>query len=172
MPRLGVKINYICYWSDAFVNPEVERTQVPVRFDPFDAGVAYAFIKGRWVRCISEHHAHFAGRSEREMMLATVELRRRNRRHTQQLAVTARRLADFLASLEAEEILLEQRLRDAEAKDVLAIIEGDRVYESRRTRSLPEMASDEEKGEAGEAGGQFPGNAIPRSDTLAIYEDY
>jgi len=54
-PGRGVKLHYLYYWSDAFVDPEAEGTQVPVRYDPFDAGVAYAFVKKRWVRCISEH---------------------------------------------------------------------------------------------------------------------
>lgn len=120
MPRLGVKINALCYWSDALLDPEVEKTQVPVRYDPFDAGVAYAFIKGRWVQCLSEHYAIFAGRSEREIQLATAELRKRNQLHSQQFTITARKLADFLTSLEAEEILLEQRLRDTEAREMLS----------------------------------------------------
>ncbi len=39
-PGKGIKVNYLYYWSDAFRNPEVERTKVPVRYDPFDIGVA------------------------------------------------------------------------------------------------------------------------------------
>ena len=116
MPHLGVKINALCYWSDALLDPEVGKMQVPIRYDPFDAGIAYAFIKGHWVQCLSEHYAIFAGRSEREIQLATAELRKRNQLHRQRLTITARKLADFLASLEAEELLLEQRLRDAEAR--------------------------------------------------------
>ena len=119
MPHLGVKINALCYWSDALLDPEMEKTQVPIRYDPFDAGVAYAFIKGRWVHCLSEHYAIFAGRSEREIQLATAELRKRNQLHGQQFTITARKLADFLSSLEAEELLLEQRLRDTEAREML-----------------------------------------------------
>jgi transposase InsO family protein len=120
MPHLGIKINSLCYWSDALLDPETEKTQVPVRYDPFDAGAAYAFIKGRWVQCLSEHYAIFAGRSEREIQLATTELRKRNQIHGQQFTITARKLADFLTSLEAEELLLEQRLKDIEAREVLA----------------------------------------------------
>ena len=119
MPHMGVKINSLFYWSDAFLNPEVEKTQVPVRYDPFNAGAAYAFIKGYWVQCLSEHYAIFAGRSEREIQLATAELRKRNQLHGQQFTLTARKLADFLSSLEAEELLLEQRLRDTEAREIL-----------------------------------------------------
>ena len=53
MPHLGVKINGLCYWSDALLDPEMEKTQVPIRYDPFDAGIAYAFLKGRWTQCLS-----------------------------------------------------------------------------------------------------------------------
>jgi transposase InsO family protein len=123
-PGRGIKVNYLYYWSDAFLDPEVEGTQVPVRYDPFDAGVAYAFIRKRWVRCISEHHARFAGRSEREIQLASAELHRRHQRHHQQFRVTARQLADFLASVEGEEVVLEQRVRDAEARTTLEPLVG------------------------------------------------
>jgi transposase InsO family protein len=119
MPHMGVKVNSLFYWSDAFLNPEVEKTQVPVRYDPFDAGIAYAFIKGHWVQCLSEHYAIFSRRSEREIQLATAELRKRNQLHGQQFTLTARKLADFLSSLEAEELLLEQRLRDTETREML-----------------------------------------------------
>src|SRR5439155_964875 len=78
-----------------------------------------------WVRCISEHHARFAGRSEREIQLASAELRRRQQRHGQHLRITARQLADFLGSLEAEEAVLEQRLRDSESRSVLHPLVGD-----------------------------------------------
>lgn len=115
--RLGVKIQHVYYWADAFLDPELERTALPVRFDPFDAGSAYAFVKGQWVRCISEHYAELAGRSEREIQLAAAELRRRRQRHAQRLSITARQLADFLVSVEAEEVLLEQRLRDGARRE-------------------------------------------------------
>lgn len=117
-PNVGVQINYLYYWSDAFRDAEVERTRVPVRYDPFNAGIAYAFVKGHWVNCISEYYSRFKGRSEQEMKLATAELRQRQRQHTRRFTITARRLAEFLDSVEAEEVLLEQQLRDAEGRHV------------------------------------------------------
>lgn len=158
VPCLGVKIHYIHYWAEAFLDPEVEGIQVPVRFDPFDAGTAYAFVKGRWVRCFSEHYARFAGHSEREMMLATAELRKRRQRHNQQSTLTARQLADFLASLEAEELLLEQRLRDTQTREVLAP-----VAEARSVPGGSQIAETELPTESKPAA---PGNP------LTIYEDY
>jgi len=117
-PNRGVKINYIYYWADAFRSPRIETSWVPVRYDPFDAGIAYAYVRGDWVQCISEHYAALSGHSEREMMLATAELRQRHREHGRSFNLTARKLADFVNSLEGEERLLEQRLRDGALKAI------------------------------------------------------
>jgi putative transposase len=118
VPGKGIQIHYLYYWSDLFRNPEVEKQNVPVRYDPFDAGTAYAFVNGQWTECHSEHYAVFNGRSEREVLLASQELRRSRQCHSQQLKVTAGKLAVFLASVEAEEVLLEQRLCDTESRCV------------------------------------------------------
>ena len=170
-PGRGVRLHCIYYWSDVFVDPEAEGTQVPVRYDPFDAGVAYAYVKKRWVRCISEHYARFAGRSEREVQLASAELRRRQQRHGQHLRITARQLADFLASLEAEEVVLEQRLRDTEARSVLEPLVGGPGFDKSVIAVL----------KAADAGGadleldDVPGRGGPGAtsgEALVIYEDY
>lgn len=120
----GVKINSIYYWSESFRNPEVERSSVEVRYDPFDAGKAYAFVSGSWVECHSEYYSILRNRSEREIKVATEELRRRRSLHSQQFNVTAKKLAEFLESVEAEEQLLAQRQRDREMQQVITQING------------------------------------------------
>ena len=97
VPGKGVKMHHIFYWTPALRDPEVEQSQVPVRYDPYDAGTAYAYVRKRWVQCISEHYGTLHGKSEREIMLATAELRRRAQQHTAQFTVTAKKLAAFLA---------------------------------------------------------------------------
>ncbi len=86
--------------------------------------MAYAYVNKKWQPCISDYRHDFKGRSEREIQLATAELRKRNQRHGQQFNVSQKQLALFLRSPEAAEILLMQRLRDSEAKGVLATING------------------------------------------------
>lgn len=76
--------------------------------------------------CHSEHYRAFQGRTEREVMLASSELRRLQRRPGVLFQASAKKLAAFLTSLEAQETLLTQRLRDHETKKVLAVIEGKR----------------------------------------------
>jgi len=126
-PGRGVKIKNLFYWAkgDGFRDhPELEKTPLPVRYDPYDMGHAYVFLKDRWVECISEHYARFKGRSERELQIAAEELRKRNHRHSQQFTITAAKLAEFVTSVEAHEALLAQRQRDSEVKAVFALMEG------------------------------------------------
>ncbi|MGI8746612.1 MAG: Mu transposase C-terminal domain-containing protein [Bryobacteraceae bacterium] len=115
-PGRGVKIHNLYYWSDAFRAPDVEKQHVAIRYDPFDAGTAYAFVNKEWTECHSEYFAVFQGRSEKELMLATEELRKSMQHQSGEFSITSRKLAEFLDSVEAEEILLEQRLGDKESR--------------------------------------------------------
>jgi putative transposase len=117
-PGRGVKINHVYYWSEALRDPTIEHSQAGVRYDPFDAGVAYVFAGGRWVRCHSEYYLALRGRSEKEVALASTELRRRHQCHSHGFEITAKKLAEFLASVESEEALLLQRQRDRESRNV------------------------------------------------------
>lgn len=116
----GVKINYLNYWStdDSFRQPDVEGTQVPVRYDPFDMGTAYAFVQGQWVRCISEHYALLQGRTEKEVRYASQELRRQKQQYAKHITVRAKEIAVFLESSEAQEALQLQRLHDMAVTDI------------------------------------------------------
>ncbi len=123
-PGHGVKVNYLYYWCDAFRQPSVERTAVPVRYDPFNAGIAYAYVNGVWERCISERYAAFQGRTEREMSIASLTLRQQKRLDRQQAEINAKTLAAFLVSVEGQEVLLEQQLKDNAAQQVRSSIFG------------------------------------------------
>ena len=57
-------------------------------------------------------------------MIASKELRALKSSHSQQFTVSAKKLADFLESVEAEEAMLMQRLCDAEGRKVLEKING------------------------------------------------
>ncbi|MCE7990308.1 MAG: integrase, partial [Caldilinea sp. CFX5] len=60
----GVKIEHIYYWHDWMYRPDIRGTLVPVRYDPFNAGIAYAYLNKEWVRCTSEYFAVFNNRTE------------------------------------------------------------------------------------------------------------
>jgi putative transposase len=82
-------------------------------------GVAYAYVEGRWVKCISQYYSTFMGRSEKEVLLAAHEIRQSSKRHATSTNISAKRLADFIASVTEHEALLLQRLRDLEAFSLL-----------------------------------------------------
>ena len=137
----GVKINYNYYWTDEFRNPDIENTRVPVRYDPFDGGTAWAYVGKRWLKCDACHWQAFNGRSQKEIMLATAELRKQRRRHSGRAVISARTLADFLTTVEAKEILLPQRAKDAALHEVLAVIDGHRAAMPAPSRQQPSPTS-------------------------------
>lgn len=115
-PGRGVCIHYLYYWCDAF--RQHHNARVSVKYDPFDTGIAFAFVNGVWERCICEKYAVFQGRSEREMRLAATLLRQQLRRNRQRTELNAHLLATFLASAEGQETLLEQQLKDRATQTV------------------------------------------------------
>ena len=137
-PSKGVKINYLYYWStdEEFLSPEIEGTNVPIRYDPFDLGTAYAYVKDHWVPCISQYYNSFHGRSEREVKLASLELRRSKQKHAQRVTLSAKEKAAYLEGAEAKEALLLQRLHDLARQDVCALIEGSSTGKSNQNRQF------------------------------------
>jgi transposase InsO family protein len=117
IPNQGVKINHLYYWHNSFRNGSIEKTRVSVRYDPRDAGIAYAYVRKQWVRCISQYYSVFKGRSEREIQLATQELRQQYKQHSKRFTITAKALAVFLEGTEITESILMQRLKDGEVRD-------------------------------------------------------
>lgn len=163
-PGRGVKINYIYYWCAAFRDGEIEGREVAVRYDPYDAGRAYAYVRNGWHQCLSEYYHIFHDRSERELMIAAAELRRRNQNHQRGLPITASRLASFLKTAENEEALLIQRRRDAA---VGATSMG-------RKMASEESARNAETGKvaAVETDPAEPEESFVDFDELEIYEEY
>lgn len=69
------EIENIYYWHDLMYRPDILGTQVAVRYDPFNVGVAYAYLDHTWVRCTSEHYVTFHNRTEQELQIAREESR-------------------------------------------------------------------------------------------------
>ena len=118
-PRTGIVIDRIHYWHGDMRSAAVRRKKVPVRVDPHDLAHVVAFIGGRWVLCLAECAADFAGRSRRELRLAGMELRHRRRGAAKRQAVRVRELASMLRELAQTEQGLLQMRRDAERRAVL-----------------------------------------------------
>lgn len=112
----GIKINYRWFKSDVFLLPGMLGQQVPARYDPFNQGVAYAYVGDEWHPCKSEYFAIFSKYSERAIRLATERLHLMDRVSGRKAAINSERLAIFLESQEGEEALSIQARNDAEAQ--------------------------------------------------------
>lgn len=160
----GIIINCVRYWAEAFRDPSVENRDVQVRYDPFDIGTAYAFVRNCWTECHSEHYVALQGRTEKEIMLASKEIRRRSQLHSRErFTLTARKLADFLESADAEEKCLLQRLRDRESS---SLRQNDLML-------IPGPASEQETSWASESESATPLTSVPmQTEATAVYGDF
>lgn len=120
----GVKMNYIYYWHEAFRSAEIAGAQVPVRYDPENMGIGYAYIRKRWVSCLSEHYHRLKGRSEKMVKLATEELRQQNRLLGQNKGISAWRIVEFLEKIDKEEQYFVDLYRDIDNRIATGIAEG------------------------------------------------
>lgn len=121
-PGAGVKIHGFYYWNDMFRSQKYQNTQVKVRFDPFNIGEAYAYLNNSWTKLISEHYTILKGRTLKEIQMASEELRKRNKIKGIERERTTKELVDFLTSLESQELLELQRLKDKANKKVVQSI--------------------------------------------------
>src|SRR2546421_2880289 len=139
----GIQFHYLLYWNDVLASPGVVGTKLKLRFDPFDMSHVYVFVHNHWIECITQsHYGQLHGHSEREIVLASAEMRAQNRKSHTRLPIDAKRLADFLAKIEAHEAVLLQRQRDTENQIVVYRIEQkESVLLQTKEPVLPEAKS-------------------------------
>jgi putative transposase len=93
----GITINGSQYWHERMMASDVAGQTVPVRFEPYDMGVAYAYIDGQWLECVADAYAQVHGRSEKEWNLILDEWREHQRQHAQKrVTLNGPLLAQFL----------------------------------------------------------------------------
>ena len=96
-------------------SPSVFGQTVPVRYEPYNMGFAYAYIGGQWIECIADAFLQVHGRSEHEWNLILEEWREHQRQHNlKRVTLNGKLLAEFLRELEKDEAWQLQRLRDLE----------------------------------------------------------
>jgi hypothetical protein len=88
--------------------------------------------------------------------LASAELRKRYQNHAGEAAVTAKRLADFLASAQTHEQILLQRFQDMEARDVFAQMEGHESPEDELIPPSPHSSSSVSPAQISRTPGESP----------------
>ena len=158
-PSRGLTVNGLHSWHERMRAPAVAGQSVPVRYEPYDMGVVYAFVEWQWLTCVADAFALVHGRSEREWQLILEEWRAQRRQHGQKrLTVNGPLLAQFLEAVAAEEQILLQRQRDLEEQGLRDALLGARTLAPLHELERP---PDEE-----DAGDDLDLATIPR------YEEY
>lgn len=113
----GFVLGEFTYWNDSFHDPALSNKDIPVRYDPFDKGVAWVFVKGRWVECHSNFYSQMRGKTEKQIRIATeIEGKLRSSSAAARRTIRPRVIADILSNAAQYEELNRQRLRDLEVQ--------------------------------------------------------
>jgi len=129
----GIKLFGHYYQNEVFTERSLIGQLVPIRYDPFDIGVLYAFVQNQWLPCQSQFYAQLSGRSERELAIITAELRKSAQGDTESHGLSAA----FLEKAEGHQAVLLQRLKDLESHPILDALSGGPRAEAPAKRSTP-----------------------------------
>ena len=143
-PGKGVKLTYSYYWCPKFRDPKVENSNVEVRYDPFNIGIAYVLINNNWEKCLSEEYAIFNGKTEKQLQLITEALREKKKYYSKSRVITAKMVAKFvLESEDIEEKLRLEKYKPVETKPDLKIVENNSLSDKANTKL--EILEDEDE---------------------------
>jgi len=140
----GIVVNGLRYGNPLMRSSPDAGKCVPVRYEPFDMSIAYAFVEGQWLHCTADAFLQVQGRSEREWQLILDEWREQQRQHgRRRVSIDGPLLARFLEELATEEQLLLQQQRDLEGLLIREAIVGQSQM-ARQEPSASEQEIDEE----------------------------
>jgi putative transposase len=113
----GVLVNGFRYWSDVCRGPGLNKKDVDVRFDPFDMGVAWVFVRGSWVECHSQYYSQMRGKTLKQVQIATaVYSRRQALSGARRRSITPRIIAVMLNAAQRDEEIRRQQLLEVESQ--------------------------------------------------------
>jgi putative transposase len=139
----GITVNGLQYWHERMMASDIAGQTVPVRFEPYDMGVVYAYIDGQWLGCIADAYAQVHGRSEKEWNLILDEWREHQRQHAQKrVTLNGPLLAQFLQQVEQEETFSLQHEREYEEQALRSASLGSHSRLPRSDEIPPEITID------------------------------
>ncbi|AJI08701.1 MULTISPECIES: DDE-type integrase/transposase/recombinase [Bacillus] len=110
-PGKGVVFNNVWYWNEGFKNPKIEKTNVDLKYDPFNVGILYAYVNKKWVKCISEYYYLLEGKTHKQLQIITEEIRYK-------LGIKGRislkQIATFIPTIESHEKVIKQAIIEQE----------------------------------------------------------
>jgi hypothetical protein len=105
-PGRGVVVNYLEYWSERLLDPDLANKMLRVRFNRLDVSTVFVEIDGAWVECYCRHYAEM-----KEVSVAQVKIAMRERRKAVVRINNARIMALLDDESQAERQLQPERQR-------------------------------------------------------------
>jgi putative transposase len=139
----GITVNGLQYWHERMMASDVAGQIVPVRFEPYDMGVVYAYIDGQWLECIADAYAQVHERSEKEWNLILDEWREHQRQHARKrVTLNGPLLAQFLHQVEQEETFERVHEREYEEQALRRACLGSHPHLPRSDEIPPDITID------------------------------
>lgn len=118
----GLRFNGRRYWHESFSQPRFSGKAVEFVWDPWDVRYLMAFVDDVWIRCVEPSLASLGPLSERELLLASVELAARQKVIGRETRRGDLDLGTFLLEADAHSEILTQRRKDAVVRRLAASI--------------------------------------------------
>jgi putative transposase len=154
----GMHLNYLDYWCKEFATPKLHGEMVPVRFDPDNISIAYAFVSGEWRQCMSRNAYVFLQSSVSSVKAAAKELLARNSKHAKGRQVTARQVAEFMKEIAEREDTLLEGARQRASMAALHILAGNGEGQAPKPATPPKPNNV----------AQFPSGKLLEENTLSL----
>jgi putative transposase len=139
VPGRGVWVEGYYYWSEEMRKPGVERTDVRVRYDPYNLYTVYAAIRGKWEPSVARFAPELRNVTERYRHLQ-VQVRRRLRKDhgKKRDAGHGRAMAERAVTIRDHEKLLKEQRRARAQRFTVGTKEGAPARLPKRS-DLPKM---------------------------------
>jgi putative transposase len=134
---MGVPIHKVYYFNDALL--DYLGKDVPIRFDPFNWGLAYAYVDHTWIECRSKYFTQFEHRSARQIRIATERIKQGQIAFLASKDVTEASLAELFDRIEEDEELLAEINMQADKDAMLRYAYGDLFQLPSQARKSPEL---------------------------------
>jgi transposase InsO family protein len=141
-PGMGVKIFGFYYWAEDMRSRHWEGKSVRIKYDPENLGMAWVYLGGQWVQCRPGVAFGLEGRTEKEIRIAMLELRRSRQLLGQRQSSSNRALAEFLKSAQAAKVLRLQQAKDSAQRRIRAATSaapGDAAQDTKDSLQTPDQ---------------------------------
>jgi transposase InsO family protein len=140
--RCGLIVNRQHYSAAELRNSALAGKSFEVKYDPDDIRVCYARVDGRWVTCENRNRSILSKWSEKQVSVASKEIRRKGYLHDKGLPDRAIKDAERVLRLHDQQEVRLQGVKDKARKRTQLLIDGKELPDDLKIISVPEAENE------------------------------